>query len=136
VTQDGILDDDWARLIRCHDRFVVVGQGCKLDAVRGKETDNVVCSDVFAVTNILDVREEVHNLLRSLCYGEDRGEKMYYVDIVCIGGAGFRFDNYDTQVRFEKIQVIFDIHAMDNCKSMLFLWKHRWWDRVIGIVGI
>jgi hypothetical protein len=47
VTRDGILDDDRARVVNFHDRFVVVGQGCKLDAVRGKETDNVVCSDVF-----------------------------------------------------------------------------------------
>jgi hypothetical protein len=89
VTQDGILDDDRARVIRCHDVFVVVGQGFKLDAVRGKETNNVNCSDVFAVTNILKVREEVHNLHRGLCYGEDRGEELYSVDIV--GGAGLLF---------------------------------------------
>jgi hypothetical protein len=52
VTCDGILDDDRARVIRSHDLFVVVGQGCKLDAVCGKEADNVSCSDVFAATNI------------------------------------------------------------------------------------
>jgi hypothetical protein len=49
VTRDGILDDDRARVIRSHDLFVVVGQGCKLDAIPGRETDNVSCSDVFAV---------------------------------------------------------------------------------------
>jgi hypothetical protein len=56
VTRDGILDDDWARVIRCHDRFVAVGQACKLDAIPGKETDNVNCSDVFAATNIREMR--------------------------------------------------------------------------------
>jgi hypothetical protein len=56
VTQDGVLDDDRARVIHFHDLFVVVGQGCKLDAVRGKETDNVSCSDVFAATNIHELR--------------------------------------------------------------------------------
>jgi hypothetical protein len=56
VTRDGILDDDRARVIRSHDRFVVVGQGCKLGAVRGKKTDNVSCSDVFAATNIHELR--------------------------------------------------------------------------------
>jgi hypothetical protein len=75
VTRDGILDDDRARVIRFHDRFVVNGQGCKLDAVRGKETNNVVCSDVFAVTNILHLREDVLTRHQSLCYGEDRGKK-------------------------------------------------------------
>jgi hypothetical protein len=49
VTRDGILDDDRARVICSHDRFVVVGQGCKLDAIRGKKTDNVSCSDVFVM---------------------------------------------------------------------------------------
>jgi hypothetical protein len=132
---DGILDDYRDRVIRCHDHFVVDGQGCKLDAVCGKETGNVVCSD-FAVTNVLDVGEEVHDRHRNLCYGEDCGKKMYSVETVCIWGAGFQFDKYDTEVRFYKIQVIFDIDAMDKCKSALFLWKRRWWDRVIGIIGI
>jgi hypothetical protein len=111
-----------------------VGQGCKLDAVGGKETDNVVCSDVFAVTNVLDVRDQVHDQHQSLCYGEDRGEKIYSVEIVCIGGARFRFDKYDTEVRFEMSQVIFDIDAIDKCRSVLFFWKCRWWDRVYGII--
>jgi hypothetical protein len=56
VTRDGILDDDRARVIHSHNRFVVVGQACKLDAVHGKETDNVSCSDVFAATNIRELR--------------------------------------------------------------------------------
>jgi hypothetical protein len=103
----------------------LAGQGFKLDAVCFKETDNVNCSDVFAVISICEVREEVHNCHRSLCYGEDRGEEMYSVDIVCIGDAGFLFDGYDYDVRFDKLQVIIDIHAKDNCKSMLFLWKRQ-----------
>jgi hypothetical protein len=52
VTCDGRLDDDRARVIRSHDLFVVVGQGCKLEAVRGRKANNVSCSDVFAATNI------------------------------------------------------------------------------------
>jgi hypothetical protein len=56
VTHDGVLNDDRALVIRCHDLFIVVGQGCKLDAVRFKEADNVNCSDVFAATKILEVR--------------------------------------------------------------------------------
>jgi hypothetical protein len=56
VTCDGILDDDRARVIRSHDLFVVFGQACKLDAVCFEETDNVSCSDVFAVTNIREFR--------------------------------------------------------------------------------
>jgi hypothetical protein len=57
VTRDGILNfDDRARMIRSHDIFVVVGQAGKLDTVRGKETDNISCSDVFAATNIRELR--------------------------------------------------------------------------------
>jgi hypothetical protein len=130
------LDDNRACMIHCHDCFVVIGQGYNIDAVRGKETDNVFCSDIFLATNVFDVIEEVHDRYRSLCYGEDRGKKMYSVEIFCIGNARFRFGMYDTEVQFYVEQVIADIDATDNSKSVLVLRMRQWWVHHYVAVGI